>query len=550
MPSAGGPQPGGMQRKGVVVAPQPAAASVGAAILADGGNALDAAIATAFAQGVVDPFNGGIGGFGCMLVHDARNRRTTAVSYHGRAGSKARPDVFADDVVGQIHGHAERYEVEAAVNQIGYRSPVVPGVLAGFDAAHRAFGRLPWKVLLEPAIRLARDGIPLPGEVYAHWTDLTEPGHKSGLERIRATAACAAIFAPGGSVLKPGEMLRQPDYASTLARIAEAGADDFYRGDIAQTIANDFLRNDGLFTSEDLAGYRPDVASPVSGSYRGLRIESSPLPASGIQVIELLNILEQFDIAGLRRDDEARYVHRVSRAMLATFADRARFLGDPRFVDVPVDRLLGKAHARDLAALVEGESAISVDSLEYSESRHTTHVCTMDGEGNAVSLTHTLGSASGVVTPGLGFVYNNCMYQFHPFPGHPNSIAPGKSRLTGAAPTLVFKESAPWMALGALGGTRMPTAIVNTFCNIVEHGMRPTEAVDAARFHAEGPWLEMESRLYWRLRDELEAQGWRLRPSAKGYDRAFALVFVAMRGADGAFNGGSDPRGGGGLAIA
>jgi len=550
MPPAGNAQRDGTQGKGIVVAPQPVAASVGASILAEGGNALDAAIATAFVQGVVDPFNGGIGGFGCMLVHDARSSRTTAVSYHGRAGSKARPDVFAGDVIGQIHGHAERYEVKGAVNQIGYRSPVVPGVLAGFDEAHRAFGRLPWKILLEPAIRLARDGIPLPGEVYAHWTDLTEPGHKSGLERIHATPACAAIFAPGGNVLKPGELLRQPDYAATLAQIAEAGADDFYRGDIARTIADDFSRNHALFGSEDLASYRADVADPVGGSYRGLRIESSPLPASGIQLLELLNILEHFDLAALRRDDEAAYVHRVSRAMLATFADRARFLGDPRFVDVPVARLLGKAHARDLAEIVEGEREISVESLEYAESRHTTHVCTMDGEGNAVSLTHTLGSASGVVTPGLGFVYNNCMYQFHPFPGHPNSVAPGKSRLTGAAPTLVFRAATPWMALGALGGTRMPTAIVNTFCNIVEHAMCPTEAVDAPRFHAEGAWLEMESRLYWRLREDLESRGWRLRPSPKGYDRAFALVFVAMREANGAFNGGSDPRGGGGLAIA
>lgn len=547
MVSPGRPQQGG--KKGVVVAPQPLAATIGASILADGGNATDAALAAAFAQGVVDPFNGGIGGFGCMLVHDARSRRTTAISYHGRAGSKARPDVFADDVVGQIHGHAERYEVKGAVNQIGYRSPVVPGVLAGFDDAHRLFGRLPWNVLVEPAIRLARDGIPLPGEVYAHWTDLTEPGHKSGLERIEATPACAAVFAPGGTLLKPGQLLRQPDYAATLERIADAGADDFYRGDIARAIADDFSRHDGLFGSEDLADYRADIDGAVEGSYRGLRIESAPLPASGVQVVELLNILEHFDLAALRRDDEARYVHLVSRAMLATFADRARFLGDPRFVSVPVDLLVGKAHGRDVAAVVEGEGAISVESLGYAEARHTTHVCVMDGEGNAVSLTHTLGSASGVVTPGLGFVYNNCMYQFHPFPGHPNSIAPGKSRLTGAAPTLVFKDALPWMALGALGGTRMPTAIVNTFCAIVEHGMRPVEAVDAPRFHAEGAWLEMESRLYWRLRDELESRGWRLRPSTKGYDRAFALVFAAVRDADGAFHGGSDPRGGGGLAI-
>jgi gamma-glutamyltranspeptidase/glutathione hydrolase len=534
---------------GIVVAPQPMAVAVGVDVLREGGNALDAAIATALAQGIVDPCNGGIGGFGCMLVHDAARGRTTAISYHGRAGSKARPDEFASDVIGQIHGHAERYEVRGSVNQVGYRSPVVPGVLAGFDAAHRQFGRLPWKVLFEPAIRLARDGIPLPGEVYAHWTELTEAGHKPGLERLQATPECARIFAPEGRLLKPGEHLRQPDYAATLERLAVAGAQDFYRGEVAHAIAGDFSRNGGLFGLDDLAAYEAEVGDPLRGSYRDLGICSSPLPASGVQVIELLNILEHLDLATLRRESEARYVHLLGRAMLATFADRARFLGDPRFVDVPVERLVGKGHASDLAALVQGDQPITVESLGYVE-RHTTHVCVMDREGNAVSLTHTLGSASGVVTPGLGFIYNNCMYQFHPFPGHPNSIAPGKSRLTGAAPTLVFRDDAPWMALGALGGTRMPTAIVNTFLGIVEHGLRPVEAVDAPRFHAEGAWLEIESRLYWRLRDELEALGWRLRPSMKGYDRAFALVFCALRNEGGGFSGGSDPRGGGGLAVA
>ena len=536
--------------KGIVVAPQPIAVAVGAEMLRAGGNALDAAIATALAQGIVDPCNGGIGGFGTMLVHHAGSGKTTAFGYHGCAGSLATPDVFADQVVGQIHGHAERYEIRGAVNQIGYRSVVVPGVLAGFAAAHRVYGKLPWAALFEPAIDLAREGVPLPGEVYSHWTDLTEPGHKPGLERVQATPSCGAIFAPGGALLRPGQLLRQPDYAATLERLARAGADDFYRGEIAHAIAEDFARNDGLFTAQDLAAYRAEVEEPVKGSYRGLEIRSTPLPASGVQVVELLHILEQFNLKTLWRDDEAGYIHLLSRAMLATFADRARFLGDPRFVEAPVARLLSKSYAAELAALVRGGQPITVAGLDYRESAHTTHNCVMDGDGNAVTLTHTLGSASGVVTPGLGFIYNNCMYQFHPYPGHPNSIAPGKSRMTGAAPTIVLRDARAWLTIGALGGTRMPTAIVNTILGIVEHGMRATEAVDAPRFHAEGPWLEMESRLYWRLHRELAALGWQLRASNKGYDRAFALAFLALADADGSFSGGSDPRGGGGVALA
>jgi gamma-glutamyltranspeptidase/glutathione hydrolase len=536
--------------RGIVVGPQPIAVNVGADILRAGGNAIDAAIATALVQGVVDPCNGGIGGFGTMLVHDGRTGRTTAVSYHGRAGSKASPDIFADQVIGQIHGHAERYEVQDAANQIGYRSVVVPGSLAGFEAAHRAFGRLPWPALFEPAIDLAREGIPLPGEVYYHWTDLTEPGHKNGLERLQATPACAAIFAPAGELLKPGQLLRQPDYASTLAQIARAGAGDFYRGEIGRCIAENFAREGGLFTGDDLADFEAEVGAPVVGTFHDMQVHSAPLPASGVQIVELLNILERMDLRAMLAESEAQYIHLVSRAMLATFADRRTHLGDPRFIDVPVEWLIDKAHASDLFKLVMGERPIEVGNLGYREAAHTTHNCVIDAEGNAVTLTHTLGSASGVVTPGLGFIYNNCMYQFHPIPGHPNSIAPGKSRLTGAAPTLILRDGKVEMAIGALGGTRMPTAIVNTILGIAMHGLRPVEAVEAPRFHAEGPWLELESRLYWKHRRTLESLGWRMRPSAKGYDRAFALTFVALRSADGRFQGGSDPRGGGGVAIA
>jgi gamma-glutamyltranspeptidase/glutathione hydrolase len=540
------------QRKsrGIVVAPQPIATEVGAEILRAGGNALDAAIASALAQGIVDPFNCGIGGFGTMLVHHAPSGKTSAISYHGRAGSLARPDVFADKVVGQIHGHAERYEVQGAINQIGYQSVVVPGVPAGFEMAHRAFGKLPWAQLFEPAIQLARDGIPLPGEVYYQWVDLTEPGHKSGFDRMHATRACADVFAPGGEMLKPGELLRQPDYAASLERLAKHGAQDFYRGELGRAIASDFASNGGLFTAEDLAAYEAKTEAPTRGGYRGLNVTSTPLPASGVQIVELLHILEEFDLASLLQEDEAAYVHLVGRAMLATFADRARFMGDPAFVQAPVERLTSKAYARDLARLVRGDQPITVEGLNYLESQHTTHVCVVDSEGTAASLTHTLGSASGVITPGLGFIYNNCMYQFHPIPGSPNSIAPGKSRLTGAAPTIVFRDGRVWLAVGALGGTRMPTAISNTIIGIVDHGMTPVEAVEAPRFHAEGPWLEMETRLYWRLHKSLKKRGWNLRPSKRAYDRAYALVFAAMIEEDGSFRGGSDPRGGGAVSLA
>ena len=535
--------------KGIVVAPQPMAAAVGAEILRAGGNAIDAALATGFAQGVVDPFMGGIGGFGSLIVHEARTGRSTTIGFHGRAGSLARPDIFADQVLGQVHGHAERFSIRGGANQVGYKSIVVPGTLAGFSAAHRRFGRLPWADLMYPAIALARDGVPVSGEVYDRWTEIPEAGHIGGLDRIKATRACAEIFAPNGEFLLPGTCVRQSDYATTLDHLARAGADDFYRGDIGRAIAKDFSTNGGLFTAADLESYEPDIGEAVIGRYRGCDIHSLPLPASGVQLVQLLNTLEHFDLRTIYSTDRAQYIHLVARAIQRSFADRARFMGDPRFVTSPVERLCSAEYAAELADLVRSDSAIEVAGIGYREAMHTTHVCVLDADGNAVSMTHTLGSASGVITPGLGFIYNNCMYQYHPYPGHPNSIAPGKSRLTGICGTVVMKEGRPWLTVGALGGTRMQTAVLHTILNILDHGKSPVEAVDAPRFVAESAWLEMESRLC-EAGPQLADKGWLLRSSPRGYDRAFGLAFAALREGDGCFRGGSDPRGGGGIALA
>ncbi len=536
--------------KGIVVAPQPLAAQIGADILRSGGNAIDAAVGTALAQGVVDPFMCGIGGFGCLVLHSAERREDLAIGFHGRAGSLASPDVFADDVVGQIHGHGERYEVRGGVNQIGYRSVVVPGTPAGLEAAHRRFGRLPWHVLFEPAIALARQGLALPGEVHDRWVEIPEPGHRSGWERINATKACAEIFAPGGKLLTPGAPLRQTAYANTLERLARAGTKDFYHGELAQTIAEDFARNNGLLTAEDLSAYHVDEGEPVCGGYRGIAIRSVPLPASGVQLVQMLKVLEHVDLGRLRSSDQALYVHIVARAMLAGFRDRALHMGDPRFIKAPVEWLCSDEHAREQAELVCGEQPIEVPGLAYRETPYTTNVCVADSEGNAIALTHTLGSASGVVIPSLGFIFNNCMYQFNPLRGTPNSIAPGKSRLSGICPTILLRDQQPWAIMGGLGGTRILTSVLHMILNLVDHRMSPVEAVDAARFHAEAPWLEMETRLSHALGGSLQQRGWRVRPSSRGYDRSFAITQLAVVGRGVCFSGGSDPRGGGGLAIA
>jgi gamma-glutamyltranspeptidase / glutathione hydrolase len=539
----------GYAARGVVVAPQPTAAAVGVDVIRAGGNAIDAALAAAFVQGVVDPFMGGIGGFGSLIVHEAKTGQSTVIGYHGRAGSLARPDIFADQVLGQVHGHAERFSVKDGANQVGYKSIVVPGVPAGFAAAHQRFGRLPWATLLQPAIALARDGVPVSDEVYDRWLEIPEAGHIGGLDRIKSNKECAAIFAPRGEYLLPGTLVRQPAYADALERLGRAGFEDFYRGDIARQIGKDMAANGGLFNADDLAAYQPDIGPPVIGRYRGLDIHGLTLPASGVQLIELLNTLEHFDLRAIHATNRAQYIHVVARAIQASFADRARFMGDPRFLAVPVERLCSAEHGAELAELVRSERPIEVPGIGYREAMHTTHVCALDVEGNAVSLTHTLGSASAVITPGLGFIYNNCMYQFHPYPGHPNSIAPGKSRLTGICGTVLLKDRRPWLTVGALGGTRMQTAVLHTILNIVDHGRSPIEAVEAPRFVAESAWLEIESRL-GEFGPHLAAKGWRLRTSPRGYDLAFGLAFAALCADEGGYLGGSDPRGGGGISFA
>lgn len=536
--------------RGVVVAPQPLAVEVGADILREGGNAIDAALATAFAQGVVDPFMGGIGGFGCICVHSVAAGKTETIGFHGRAGSLARPDIFANDVLGQIHGHGERYEVRGGINQIGHTSVVVPGTVAGFSEAHARYGRLPWKRLFDHAIAMARDGIALPGEVYERWTEGTEAGHRDGWARINATPACAAILAPGGKMLEPGQTLRQPDYATTLDQLAKAGAQDFYTGDIAHAIVADFKANGGLFTMQDLAAYRPIVLPPVTTRYRGLDVHSMPLPASGPQLAMMLNIFENIDLGAVYKADPTLYVHVVARAIQLCFATRARYFGDPDYVTPPLDQLLSAKWAKEQIDRVCGTDPIEVPGMAYREARTTTNVCIIDAEGNAIALTHTLGSSSGVVTPGLGFVFNNCMYQYNPIPGTPNSIAPGKSRLTGISPTILLRDNTAWAAVGGLGGTRILTAVMHAILNVVDLRMTPTAALDAPRFHAESPWLELETRLAHAHGRRLSGWGWKLRPSTRGYDRAFAIGHMAIREADGSMSGGSDPRGGGGIAFA
>ncbi|MGH7554348.1 MAG: gamma-glutamyltransferase [Longimicrobiales bacterium] len=521
---------------GMVVAPQPIAVEVGVETLRRGGNAIDAAIATAFAQMIVTPFSCGVGGFGCMLVHSAQDGKTTMVDFHARAGSRASPDVYASAVEGRIYGHADRWKLRGDINQMGYLAVSTPGTVAGLHEAWKRWGSLPWADLIEPAAQLADEGFLLVNNLGSGGGE-SESGVVPFIVKIKATKASADVYLNNGQNWRSGETLVQRDYAHTLRKIAELGPDVFYRGEITERIVRDFAENGGLITREDLENYKVDVHEPVRGTYRGYDIVSNPLPGSGPQVIEILNILEGYDCGSLEHG-KPDYVELVARAQILSFIDRRRFHGDPRFLDFdPTEVLLSKERASELRKFVDRRELPPDVAQGPKEPLDTTTLSSVDAAGNCVALTHTLGSASGTVTSGLGFTYNNCMFQFVPVPGQPNSIAPGKARITGISPTIVFRDGRPLLVHGGAGGTRILGAVQHIINNVIDHEMSVVEAVYAPRWHWEDHVVDLEPRLFYHLRAELESRGLKLNNGGSFANVQAIMIDPLTR----TLSGGSDP---------
>jgi len=409
--------------------------------------------------------------------------------------------------------------------------------------------RMVWREALQPAIGLARNGVEVYGELYRSWNEPTEPGHLDTLTRAQATKACEAIFTRDGRLHRPGEVLVQADLARTLEVLAAEGPDTFYHGSLARRIAEDLHRHGAFVTAEDLAAYEAEVRAPVTGPYRGWRVSSSPPPGSGVQILQILNILEGYEL-GAMDPASADYVYLWIQAQRYSFADRTRHLGDPAFVEVPVDLLTSKAYAAELRRRIDAGESVEVPKVAAARPEHTTQVTTLDGAGNAVSLTHTLGTSAGVVTPGLGFMYNNAMYQFNPLPGSPNSIEPGKRRITGISPSFVFKDGRLRLALGGPGGTRILTGIAAVIVNVIDHAMTVVEAVSAPRVYCDGPVARIEGRLFHGVERALRARGERIRCSEFSYDPFFSPVSAILIDAErDRATAASDPRAGGGVVV-
>ena len=533
--------------KGVVVCPQPRAAEVGAEVLQAGGNAFDAAIATAFAQMVADPFMCGLGGMGTLQYFKAATGEHGMIDFHNRAGSGVTPEMWEHETSGRTE--VSKYVVfDDCRNELGYSSIMTPGSVAGFYEAHRRLASRPWNELLAPAASMAREGLELPPFVVEFWTRKLQPGMPDAVRRISTTEACRKIFLhPQGRLYEVGEVLANPDMADTLERIAAGGAEEFYRGALGREIAQDLEAHGAFVTGEDLARYEVRNGPPLRGSYRGHPVASNAPPGGGATLIGMLHILEQFELGQLEHGSAA-HLDLVARAMAAGHVDRETWLGDPEFTEVPLDRLLSADHARGWAEEIRSGRFPRMEG-EVPPSC-TTHLSVCDEAGNAVSCTHTIGYGSGVVTPGLGFVHNNSMALFDPLPGRPNSMAPGKARNTAMAPTILFDAGGrPFLIVGAPGSSVIISAILQTIVNVVDFGMSAVEAVSAPRIHCEGGPLHAEARMQGSVRRELEAMGHEVRQSPKSFDPTMARAHALLL-KDGQWQGGADPRGGGGVAYA
>ena len=526
--AAPGPRPA--LERGLVASPEPHASEAGAAVLRDGGNAVDAAIAIQFALAVTFPNAGNLGGGGFLLVRTAAGE--SSIDYRETAPSAAHRDLFLD----------AKGDVVPGLSLDTAKAAGVPGTVAGMWLAHRRFGSLPWKRLLEPAIRLADEGW-----VLDRWSAAGfSREHRNNFHDYFRGAA--------------GGLLVQKELAETLRRIAEDGRDGFYRGETARLIVEEMKRSGGIVSADDLARYEAKERKPLEGTYRGLRVVSMAPPSSGgVALLQLLNMLEPREIKPLGFHSAA-HVHLVCEIEKRVFADRTEHLGDPDVVNVPVRRLIAKDYAAErmkgFSADRRTDPVAIIHGTMPKEREETTHFSVVDKWGNAISNTTTLNGSygCGLVVRGAGFLLNNEMDDFSAKPGVPNlfgvigreanAIAPGKRMLSSMSPTFVFRDGRLWLVLGTPGGPTIFTTVFQVIVNRVDFGFSLQDAVAAPRFHHQWPPLRKESDPIFieqafagTTRDPLIALGYTMLPRGRIGD------VHAIEIHEGKATGASDPRG-------
>jgi len=522
----------------MIVSAQPEASEAGARVLMRGGNAVDAAMAAALVQGVVDPQMCGIAGFGNCQIYLPGRGVHTCIDFHGKTPLKATPDMWLDRLEGETRD-GFGFLVRDNVNDIGYQSITTPGSLLAYAEAVRDFGTWDWADICAPAIAQARQGFAVRPHVHYWWTHGAALGRVEVSERLALSATGRqAYFNADGGLKKIGERVENPDLARTLERIAAHGVESFYHGEIAEEIDADMRANGGLLSRQDLESYATMRTEPLSGSYRGLDIATNQPPGGGVMLLEMLNILEQFDLAALGHNS-TEYIRVVCEAMKAATADKDAHVGDPAFVDVPLARLTAKDYAAGFADRIRAGEKLHVERLDgATEPPDTTHVAVVDGQGNCVTMTHSLGMPSGVITDGLGFMYNGCMGVFDPRPGRAGSIAPGKSRFSSLCPTIAFKDGRPHVVLGAPGGTQIAMGVLQALLNVIDFDMTMEAAVSAPRFSSTSDAIDIMNRIPDYAVEPLREQGYEVLRSAL----TFGIAAVhGIRIVDGRLDGGADP---------
>jgi gamma-glutamyltranspeptidase/glutathione hydrolase len=536
-------------RNGMVVSSHYLASEAGRDVLRNGGNAIDAAIATAFALAVTLPSAGNIGGGG-FLVYQGSDGKSTTFNFREKAPMAASATMFLDEN-GQIKNNS---------NHEGPLSVGVPGTVAGLWMAHQKLGTKPWGELVQPAIDLAEKGFPSTWDMQGYLQSVQK------LNGAMYDGTKKAFLKNGKDLYTPGEPWKQPELAETLKRIQKEGRDGFYKGKTAKLLADFMAKHGGIITEEDLARYEATEQAPVTGTYRGYDIIAMPPPSSGgIALIEMLNILEGYNLKQIGHNS-ALYLHLLTEAMRRAFADRAEYIGDPAFnANMPISRLTSKEYGDKLRNSIDMFLASPSDSARFNaavmayESDETTHFSVVDAKGNAVSLTYTLeySYGSSLVVDGAGFLLNNEMGDFNPVPGvtnrsgqvgtAPNLVAPGKRMLSSMTPTIVSKDGKPVLVIGSPGGRTIINTVLQVVLNVLDHGMHIADAVEAGRMHHQ--WLpdvtSMEEnmispdtrRLYEMMGHPLRVRG--RQGSAMGIyiDRAKGLIYGAADSR--AFDGGA-----------
>ncbi|ESX21444.1 MULTISPECIES: gamma-glutamyltransferase [unclassified Mesorhizobium] len=480
---AASPQPAKGEH-GMVVTAQHLASEAGVEVLKKGGNAVDAAVAVGYALAVVYPNAGNIGGGGFMTIR-FKDGKSTFLDFRERAPLAATKTMYLDKDGNPVKG--------ASLD--GYLAVGVPGSVAGFEMAREKYGTLPRQDLMAPAIAYAKDGFILDQGDAASFA--------SNAARLAKDPAAAAIFLkPDGKPYGAGERLLQPDLAASLAAISEKGAEAFYKGAIAGAIVKASGARGGILAKADFEQYKVRELQPVSCTYRGYEIVSSPPPSSGgVIICEILNVLEGYPLSYLGAGS-AETVHVTVEAMRYAYVDRNSALGDPDFVDNPVSKLLDKGYAKEIRDKIDPfRAGVSQDLMPkgFGESKETTHYSIIDDDGNAVAITYTLNGSfgAGVVADGTGILLNNEMDDFTQKPGVPNlyglvqgeanAIQPKKTPLSSMSPTIVAKDGKPFMVIGSPGGSRIITITLEAIVNVIDHGMNIQEAIDASRIHHQ--WL-------------------------------------------------------------